>query len=177
MQLGSNSWRAYSSPDPADLVSLLNSDLSELPFLKRALTRHLERFPSTTNGLGRIENIGLELIAQGHQNFRSLFPAFSRRESDYGFGDAQLYLELKRLACGPTPLLKLSSSVKGASTDAAEILLSTFEITELGRAVLAGNEDFVRRNGIDYWLGGVHLEGKESGWRWEQQTHELLARL
>jgi hypothetical protein len=177
LQLGAYSWRAYSSPDPADLVCLLHLDLSDLPFLKGALAKHLQRFPSTTNGLGRVENAGLELIDKGYQNFRSLFPAFARRESDYGFGDAQFYLELKRLADTSTPLLKVSSSVQGASTDAAEILLSRFEITEFGTKVLAGNEDFVRRNGIDYWLGGVHLEGKESGWRWEEQTQELLARL
>ena len=177
LQLGSRSWQAYSSPDPAEVTSLLDSDLSAIPFLQRALSKHLERFPSTTNGLGRVENAGLALIAQGHGKFKSLFPAFVRHESEYGFGDAQLFLELKRLADAPSPLLTLNYGVKGASLDPAQIFLSSFEMTDQGRAVLDGQEDFVRRNGIDHWLGGVHLEGNEAAWRWEMDAGELLMRL
>ena len=177
LHLGSRSWQAYSSPDPAEVTSLLDSDLSAIPFLKRALSKHLERFPSTTNGLGRIENAGLALIARGYGKFKSLFPAFARHESEYGFGDAQLFLELKRLADAPSPLLTLNEGATDASLDPAQIFLSSFEITEQGKAVLDGQEDFVRRNGIDHWLGGVHLEGNEAGWRWEMDARELLMRL
>ena len=177
LELGSKAWRAYSSPNPADLLSLMDSDLSAMPFLERAFIKHLQRFPSTENGLGRVGNVGLGLIARGYQRFRSLFPAFISRESEYGFGDAQLYLELKQLSKAPAPLLTLSSSVTGRTTDAAEMLLSTFALTEVGKAVLDGEDDFVRRNGIDSWLGGVHLKGNESDYRWEEQAHELLARL
>jgi hypothetical protein len=177
LELGSKAWQAYSSADAAGLLSLRDSDASSLPFLKSALIKHIQRFPSTTNGLGRIENAGLELIAKGYPNFRSLFPAFARHEPEYGFGDAQLYLELKRLAGAATPLLRLSSSVKGATTDAAEMLLTSFEITEHGKAVMDGAEDFVITNGINQWLGGVHLEGKEARWRWEEAAQELLVSL
>ena len=177
LQLGAKAWQAYSSPNPADLLSLLNSDLSSISFLERAIRKHLQRFPSTENGLGRIGNVSLDLIARGYRNFRSLFPAFARQEAEYGFGDSQLYFELKRLAQASTPLLALNSSVTGAQTDSAEMLLSTFELTEVGKAVLDGQEDFVRRNGIDSWLGGVHLQGKESNYRWEEKAQQLLARI
>jgi hypothetical protein len=177
LELGSKAWRAYSSPNPSDLLSLMGSDFSSMPYLERAFIKHLQRFPSTENGLGRVGNVGLGLIAQGYQRFRSLFPAFVSRESGYGFGDAQLYLELKQLAKAPEPLLTLSSSVTGRTTDAAEMLLSTFALTDVGRAVLEGEADFVLRNGIDSWLGGVHLKGTESDYRWEEQAQELLARL
>jgi hypothetical protein len=177
LQLGSKAWAAYSSSNPKEIESLLESDLSPLPFLKSTLAKHLRRFPSTDNGLGRIGNVGLDLIARGHRKFRSLFPAFSRREPEYGFGDAQLYLELKRLADAPSPLLKLSGVDRRGAKDPAQMLLSSFEITRLGKAVLAGEGDFIRSNGIDQWLGGVHLEGKEAGWRWEEQAQELLVRL
>ena len=174
LQLGSKAWRAYSSPNPADLLALLASDSSAMPFLERALIKHLQRFPSTENGLGRIGNVSLNLIAEGYGNFRSLFPAFVSRESEYGFGDAQLYLELRQLAHASTPLVTLSSSVTGALTDEAEILLSTFEVTDDGKAVLDGRKDFVRINGIDSWLGGVHLKGTESDYRWDEQARQLL---
>ena len=159
----------------------MNSDLSAIPFLKRALIKHIQRFPSASNGLGRIENVGLELIANGYPSFKALFPAFVRCEPEYGLGDAQLYLEMKRLVDASTPLLKLSNAVKGvtkgATMDSAHMLLSSFEITKHGRAVLSEAEDFVRANGIDQWLGGVHLEGDEAGWRWDEDAKELLVRL
>ena len=177
LDLGSKAWQAYSSPDAANLVSLLDSDLSALPFLKSALDKHLRRFPSTHNGLGRIGNVGLELVAKGCRNFKSLFPAFARLEPGYGFGDAQFYLELKRLADASTPLLTCSGGGSRAPMDPAQMLLSSFEITEHGKAALNGNEDFVIRNGIDIWLGGVHLNGKEAAWRWEELGQVLLVSL
>jgi hypothetical protein len=177
LQLGAKAWEAYSSPDAAGLLALLQSDLSAIPFLKQALTKHLQRFPSTGNGLGRIENVGLALIAKGYRTFKSLYPAFARYESEYGFGDAQLYFELNRLVNASFPVLTLKNGVKGASMDSAQMLLSSFELTKFGKAVLNGSEDFVIRNGIDHWLGGVHLEGDEAAWRWEEQVDELLERL
>ena len=177
LQLGSKAWPAYSSSNPKEIESLLESDLSPLPFLKTAFVKHLRRFPSTDNGLGSIANVGLDLIVKGYPNFRSLFPAFTRREPEYGFGDAQLYLELRRLTDASTPLLRLLGNGDRAAMDPAKMLLSSFEITDLGKAVLAGEGDFVRSNGIDLWLGGVHLKGKEAGWRWEEQAQELLVSL
>ena len=177
LELGSKAWAGYSSSNPKEIESLFESDLSPLPFLKVALSKHLRRFPSIENGLGSIGNVSLELIAKGYGNFRSLFPAFVRREPEYGFGDAQLYLELKRLASAATPLLELKGGVTGTALDSVQMFLSSFEITTHGKAVLAGDQDFVVRNGIDHWLGGVHLEGNEAGWRWDEQAQELLVRL
>jgi hypothetical protein len=50
-----------------------------------------------------------------------------------------------------------------------------FEITELGAAVLEGTEDFVKLNGIDLWLGGVHLAGDQSAWRWDESLGKMMA--
>jgi hypothetical protein len=176
LEIGSQAWQAYSSPNPAKLISLLASDLTVLPFLESALRKHLLRFPSTHNGLGRIENTGLELVAAGYAKFKSLFPAFIRREPEYGFGDAQFYLAMRRMATGPAPLLTQKNGGNSVH-DPARMLLSSFELTEVGTAVMAGEEDFVIQNGIDLWLGGVHLKGKESPWRWDEQGQELLVSL
>ena len=176
LELGSKAWRAYSAPDALQLISLLRTDLSTLPFLRDALTKHLLRFPSTRNGLGRIENLGLELVGSGYPAFKSLFPAFMRREPEYGFGDAQFYLAMRGLATARVPLLKQKNNGNPAP-DPLRMLLSAFEITERGEAVLACAEDFVINNGIDMWLGGVHLHGKESQWRWDDDTQQLLVSL
>jgi hypothetical protein len=176
LELGSKAWRAYSSPNPMDLTALLETDLSALTFLRDALKKHVQRFPSTHNGLGRIENIGLELVTSGFPQFKSLFPAFMRREPTYGFGDAQFYLALRRMVTAPVPVLRQRNAGNPVN-DPALMLLSSFEITAGGEAIVTGKEDFVLRNGIDIWLGGVHLQGKESRWRWDEETQQLLVSL
>ncbi|MFN2577871.1 MAG: hypothetical protein ABR607_09310 [Pyrinomonadaceae bacterium] len=176
LALATKAWAAYCAPDALRLIALLKSDMSALPFLKDALSKHLQRFPSTRNGLGRVENAGLELVPAGYGKFRSLFPAFIRRESAYGFGDAQLYASMRRLALAPNPLLKQKNG-PGAGKDPGSMLLSSFEITDDGKAVLAGEQDFVITNGIDKWLGGIHLRGRESAWRWDEDSQQLLVSL
>jgi hypothetical protein len=61
--------------------------------------------------------------------------------------------------------------------DCAGIFLSAFEITERGQAAIAGAEDFVAKNGIDLWLGGIHLQGREAAWRWDEEHQQLLVSL
>jgi hypothetical protein len=175
-ELAISAWSAYSSSDARALLALLRSDTSALPFLKDALKKHLERFPSTRNGLGRVENTALALVTEGYNKFRSLFPAFTRRESAYGFGDAQLYLAIESMMTAHEPLLVQNNS-KQWSKDSAQMLLSSFELTGYGQAVLAGAEDFVVMNGIDTWLGGIHLQGKEAAWRWDEDAKQLLVSL
>ena len=51
---------------------------------------------------------------------------------------------------------------------------SRLSLTEFGKAVLAGDEDFRRYNPIDRWWGGTHLTN-ERLWRWDGATHELVA--
>ena len=45
-------------------------------------------------------------------------------------------------------------------------------LTEKGREVLRGDKDRVRLNGIDRWLGGVHLS-EDTPWRWDAHAQTL----
>jgi hypothetical protein len=175
MHLGSLAWRAYSSADPADVKSLLASDTSALPCLREALFKHLERFPSVRNGLGRVEKTTLKLIANDLKEFKDVFPAFGKAEPTYGFGDAQIFAELKRLATAQHPLLTMSNGHDADVMDSPQLPATSFQLTEEGAAVLNGDEDFVRLNGIDLWLGGVRLEGNEAAWRWDEAEKNLVS--
>ena len=174
LTLGSKAWRAYSSSDPTEIESLRQSDTSALPFLSSALMKHLQRFPSTRNGLGRIANIALALIEAGQGEFRKLFPEFGKLEPSYGFGDAQFYLEMRRLAEVANPLLVFENAHQPGAKNGPELLKTSFKLTDAGQEVLRGDEDFVRLNGIDQWLGGVHLNGKQAAWRWHESGKKLL---
>jgi hypothetical protein len=172
LELGTRAWQAYSSPDALRLISLRDSDTSALPFLRRAIVNHAQRFPWTHTGIGRVEKTALQLAADGHNDFKGLFQAFSSCESDYGFGDAQLFLTLMRLVHAATPLLKKDGG--NSMADSTNMLTSSFAITNDGKEVLAGTQDFVVQNGIDLWLGGIHLSGAEASWRWDHETQKLL---
>ena len=176
LELAVRAWQSYSSADARSMISLLRDDTSALPFLQAALKKHMERFPSTRNGLGRVENAALALVPEGYHKFRSLFPAFSRRESVYGFGDSQVYLAIEAMMKVSRPLL-IQHSPGNWSKDTAQMLLSSFELTADGAAVLAGEQDFVVTNGIDQWLGGIHLNGQEAAWRWDEDAQQLLVSL
>jgi len=184
MALATSAWEAYRSSSPTDIEKVLQPDTSPLPFLRAALQAHLKRFPSTTNGLGRIENRALELIDEGLNSFTELFPRFADAESVYGLGDAQFWLALQRLTRARSPLLEME---KGKNDDGGKngehgqqvltpeiVRKARFETTELGQSVLKGETDFVVLNGVDLWLGGVHLHDKNNLWRWNQQSGTMV---
>ncbi len=167
LALAARAWQAYRSEDPRELERLLQTDTSALPFLDGALRLHLTRFPSTRNGLNRIESTGLELIGQEFSRFVDLFSRFVAAEPDYGLGDAQFWNALQQLKRGPSPLLM--EEIKEAA-----MYESAFAITDAGRSVLSGAADRVTLNGIDEWLGGVHLQGHANIWRWDEARAKLV---
>jgi Domain of unknown function (DUF1835) len=173
LKLAAAAWEAYCSPEPLSIEALLRNDTSALPFLDQALRAHLARFPSTRNGLGRIEDRGLELIRDGSKEFVQLFPRFADAEPVYGLGDFQFYLALKRLCDAQAPLLMAKSGIGSSALDSDQILKTSFQLTDYGKAVLEGTTDFVELNGIDLWLGGVHLSEKNKVWRWDESRQQI----
>jgi len=169
LELASAAWRSFSSPDPTSLESILHTDTSSLPFLSTALAAHLRRFPNTANGLGQIENKSLELVENGSEEFGDLFPAFVALESVYGLGDTQLWISLVNLSKADEPLLTTQTESNSSRVSPK----ATFKITAAGKAVLNGESDFVKLNGVDHWLGGVHLQGSDRLWRWDNEVGRL----
>ena len=174
LKLAESAWQAYCSPDPTNIENLIRSDTSALPFLGRALQVHLRRFPSTKNGLGSIEGRGLEIIHGGRIVWIDVFRGFGDAEPDYGLGDAQFWLALQRMSGGRKPLLRIGggNSVGGELTPDI-VHNAEFELTEHGRSVLRGEADFVELNGIDLWLGGVHLTAHNL-WRWDESSKTIM---
>jgi hypothetical protein len=174
LSLASRAWKAYCSPKPIEIETLLAEDTAALPFLSDALFAHLERFPSVRNGLGRIENRGLELIKAGAGKFTQLFPRFQEAESLYGLGDSQLSFALKQLSDAREPLLNVTHDAGNArKANSNQIGQTEFQITEFGKSVARGAQDFIAANNIDLWLGGVQLS-PQNLWRWNEQTRSLV---
>lgn len=167
LELAARAWQAYRSEDPRELERLLQTNTSALPFLRVALKLHLMRFPSARNGLNRVESTALELIEQGFTRFLDLFPRFVSAEPDYGLGDAQLWNALHQLKRGASPLL-VAEGTRETMTESA------FAITDAGGSVLSGEADRITLNGINEWVGGVHLQGHANIWRWDEPQGSLV---
>jgi hypothetical protein len=147
-------------------VALLNDDCFPLPFAGPALRRHLQQFPSTFNGLSRSEHQALEAIAAGACRVRDAFVrSHHQREDPVFLGDLVFVDYLRDLAGEPSPLVEI-----GPAPNPLDAFVS---LTPAGEAVLRGEADRVELNSIDWWLGGVHLEGRRV-WRWDGDTSVTL---
>jgi hypothetical protein len=166
--LGRDAWRAFCAPDPTGLEALLRRDLSPLPFLGGALRRHLEEFPSTLDGLSRSERQILRVLAEDALTFEELFRGTQSLEERIYMGDSSVLRVLRELASPPRPLVRLEPAITGSPYP------QRIALTTTGRDVLDGRDDWVRIRGIDRWLGGVHLEGREAAWRWYEAGRRLV---
>ncbi|HYM09187.1 MAG TPA: hypothetical protein VEU62_00570 [Bryobacterales bacterium] len=161
LELAGKAWEAFCSPDPRNIERVLRRETAALPFLKKALRRHLEEFPSSQNGLSRSERQTLEILAQGADIWPRIFVALEKKEEAIFLGDAVFRMYLERLSQCRVPLVTLDGP--------------RVSITRKGWHVLDGATDHVRLNGIDRWLGGVHLSGAEAAWRWDERRKKLAS--
>lgn len=173
LMLGRSAWRAVTSPDPRDIEKLRKTDNSALPFLSDALTRFLEELPWTSDGLARSERQLLEGLDNGATTFGDAFQYATNREDRIYCGDASAALYLHRLASGSSPLV----SIQANYGEAASIMTATLGLTESGRKVLQGERDWITLGGSDRWLGGVHLDGSSTKWRWNPGTQTVATSL
>ena len=152
IELGREGWNLYRSPDPLPLIEWWRGDTSHLPYLEGALRRHFEDYPSTRDGLSRSERQILSAMDAGHETFWDIFTACQRMEERAYMGDATFWSILERLATGRRQLIAFNEP---ESTFTSPSLRAA--VTDIGREVLAGRSDHVDLNGIDRWMGGVHL--------------------
>lgn len=174
-EIATTAWAAYCANDPAEITRLVEEGTTSMPFLGDALRLHLTRFPSVKNGLNRIEDKSLEMISNGNNGFKSLFPLFSKTYPVYGLGDSQFWCAMKRMAKAANPLINIDGLDSGAPEfKSSRFHDASFVLTETGKSVLTGERDFIEINGIDLWMGGVHFNGKAL-WRWDEQKSMLCA--
>ncbi len=162
-EVASEAWRAFRSDDPYELFETANSRKSvDLTFLRAALIRHLQEFPCNFNGLSRTESQILYALRDKPCEWTSLFQDYLRRDQAPFLGDTSFKAIVDRLGKGQTPLI---GTRNGKSF-----------LTDIGGKVLAGEFDSIRLNGIDRWLGGVHLLGDVVRWRWDSLHEQIIDR-
>ncbi|OCT13203.1 hypothetical protein A8709_20900 [Paenibacillus pectinilyticus] len=168
LRLAHNVWTAYSASEPLPMAALIEEDLSALPFLKKALEAHTARFPSMQNGLSAIQQLMLELLEDEEVSILSLFQKVSEHASVYGLGDLQFWGLLEGLWHCEKPVIQVLGGDRLPKY--SEVWPPQFEnyrvkMTEMGKLILTCKGDHIYLNGIDEWIGGIHLMGKKDVWR------------
>jgi hypothetical protein len=146
-ELARRAWVAFCAPDRQALDAIMQEDTSALPFLGAALRRHLEEFPDERTGLGRNDSQILRAVEAGAKSFHEIFAATAQREEPRYMADAPFRFYIDRLTNCRKPLLTSGP----------------IHLTDTGRKVLAGEQNYIALNGLDRWLGGVHLQRNPTG--------------
>jgi hypothetical protein len=166
-------WRAVTAPDPDRFTGFADEVPSPFPLLRAAFGRILWRYPDVLSGLNRYE---ARLLA----SIRGVGPTVARViastleayfvEENECVGDNWLFWRLRGLADPtlPHPAVVLTgerTTIRGTEA----------HLTPEGEQFLKGELNFVELNGIDDWVGGVHLDSRV-GDIWFNQDKKILRR-
>lgn len=178
LRLGRAFWEAYTSKSPERMQQLLSSDTSLLPFAHAAFQCHLARFPSTENGLGIVEQTTLEAVRAGIQTPKMLFKQVGDRLNNLGMGDLEYWYTLRRMSQAPYPLLEFEGSnpFPDYGQSSTSFYNAGVRLTDFGNRVTDKEVDWVTKQGIDAWYGGVHLQGNSPQWRWDPVAQKIRSK-
>jgi hypothetical protein len=178
LELAQRAWKAFGSDNPSAISLLLSGKTSALPYLAGALVRHLEEFPSTTNGLSRSEREALTAIEEGHTTPVAAFMEVGNKQDSIFLGDIVFYSYLERLSGKENPLVTWSDGsavVSPTAENSREFVKRELTVTPLGRDVLSGKKDWQGINTQSRWLGGVEIKLGAKEWRWDPVERDLVS--
>jgi len=172
-----NVWQAVTHKNPEKLLELLRLETTSLPILHRALQGLLFRYPKYSNGLSHWDEALLKgtkihepraVMAIAHVLGEDLMK--NNVQGLDAVGDSYLFSRLKNLARSSLAKPLLSLNAFNLRMNETEV-----EITELGHEVLEERQSMANVNGINDWVGGVHLDST-SGHMWFRKDQELLCK-
>jgi hypothetical protein len=168
--------------NPSDSTKRLKvQGAAPLPSLPAAFIRLLQQYPSVRSGLSRTEAQTLTALAGGSMTAPGAYTSSNHRVEEAVFmGDMGWWLHIRPLLTGPRPLIGVMGRAPADFHDGAwwggGPETPRLAITEDGARVLAGRADHLALNGIDRWLGGVHLTGRSPAWRWDEAARSIVQR-
>jgi hypothetical protein len=186
LELGAAAWAALRAGHPGGLGQIAASRSPELRFLGEAYDRLCREYPSTRDGLSLTERrilaaVAAEEAAAGTAaRAGAVFARLGEREPRPFLADLFFFRIVARLATDRVPLLAtdppgapLAEPPAGTADGLPAAAGVGLRLTAAGRRVLAGEADHVALNGIDRWIGGVHLQGRDARWRFDEGTESI----
>jgi len=172
LKLGLDAWHALINPDPRALAAIIRSGTPGLPLLAKALHRHLRELPSSVHGLSFTEEMALQVLADGEINLARLCGHLTY-ELDPLPGQGDLQVRDRVLNMEGTRVYERRSGV-GRNGEVRSPWTDVLTITDLGRAVLQGDVDFLSLGPRRRWVGGVRVGPGVPDWRWHEQIKNAV---
>nr|WP_314073447.1 DUF1835 domain-containing protein [uncultured Roseococcus sp.] len=169
LRAGRLAWDALRAPDPRPLAALAQSGTEGLPSLGRAIRRHCQELPWTSDGLGLTAGLTLRLIAEEAGNAGQVFGRLMMEREPLPWMTDLIFRELLRELESPSEPVFTGLG----DEDWPRARLS---ITPLGRRVLAGEVDWLSLRPRPRWVGGVEIPGDPPCWRWDEGSGSALRR-
>jgi len=177
LDFAKNAWQAFTSTNPTDIEKILLIEDSSLPFIKNSFLRLLEEYPEKKSGLSRNESQILKIVESGFHLPTRIFRASQKYEDPLYLGDWSFWRYMGQMVNCYNPLLKTEKSEPFLFPPKVEnknkFLLQKLYLTDLGDQVLKGQINWISLNGIDKWLGGVHLTSEDFWW-WDKKNKYLV---
>ena len=170
--LGNEAWSALSSADPRPLAALMRSGTPALPIMAPALHRQLRELPSVENGLRFSEQLMLQVLSEQRSVRRNpLYRLIQERDPLPYLSDLGFFALLDYLQAGSEPLL---TSVRTQVNE--QQFRIDVAVTEVGRAVLRAERDWLSLRPPERWVGGVHIQPGAAVWRWDEVRRDAVRR-
>lgn len=166
MALAVDAWQAFTAPQPDGLMAIAMARSPELRFTGEAFGRLMQEYPAQSDGLSLTERRILLAAAESGATVGGVFRAISEAERRPFLADLPYLSRVESLAKADHPLLRIE---EGDGPDGGRRL----SVMEVGRSILAGEQDHARLNGLDRWIGGVHLTGHAPQWRYDERLERL----
>jgi len=162
-------WEMLRSPDPTRLARAVRGGIPELPHLARALRRHCQELPWSDDGLSLTERLVLQVLAERPRTVGQTFAELMlSREPLPWLGDLMFLFIVESMKRAAEPVF--TGAFDG---DDRRWVREQLTITALGRAVLAGEVDWLSLFPPERWLGGVHIGSGRPCWRWDDRAGDV----
>jgi hypothetical protein len=165
--LGAAWWDAFRAADPGRFARMvLAENTRALPQTAGAFRRMVEEFPGAADGLSRSQRQIVRAAASGARSGVDLFRTSAAMEERVFMGDMTFWRILRGLTGGAVPLLAHEGTFRSDQAPSG-----IFTLTRAGNDVLDARADYIDLNGIDTWIGGVHLT--DGRYRWTGMSLEI----
>lgn len=162
-----NVWDAVTSHDPSDIIRILK-EIPDAPFgLKSCLSAYLNWYPSKKAGVSEVDLAILRYCATtGPSLSRVIAEVCSwQMHTVHDLGDLILFARAFQMASDSlaNPLLRIEGNWN-------RLGYLRVKLTDFGALVLQEKKNAIQKNGIDEWIGGVHLFAPSNIWFREGQN-------
>jgi len=179
-------WQVLTSENPTGLLKFFPRDMSAMPYLKNAILRFVQQFPTKNNGLCKTEQLiiyALKSKRLEQNNMEHIYLMVQGKEPIPFMSRAIFYAYMQKMIMSQNPLIEKCvieqtealEMAEGEDVKAEVVIEEQYELklTKTSGQVTNNWVDWVQLNGIDRWLGGVHLRDGNI-WRYDTETRQLM---